>query len=297
MPILADDPELFLATNSLELVARSVVEGALAGVHRSPWIGSSVEFESHRDYQKGDDLRYVNWNLWARHNRLYVKQFRADTNLNLYLLLDCSGSMAAQNGRATKWAYATRIAASLAMLAYRAHDATALLLLRDKPVEYLPPKNGMTHFHDLVATLERAKPEGEGALSAALSAAPDYCRRRGLVVILSDFFDNDPDLLTRIKDLRAWGHDVVVIQILDAWEQELPESGHFLVRDLETGLEIRTDAATVRKIATERITNWSNHLKQRCVQAGIDWLSVTTTDALADVVARYLIQRAEARSG
>lgn len=294
-PIIDDDPELFLATGNLALVAQSVVEGALAGLHRSPWVGFSVEFESHRDYQKGDDLRYVNWNLWARHNRLYVKQFRADTNLNLYLLLDCSGSMAAANGRASKWAYAVRIAAALAWIGYRAHDATGLLMLRDKPVQFTPPRSGLSHFHDVLAALSRMPAEGPGNLAAALQQAPDYCRRRGVMVVISDLFDDGGDLIARLNDLRAWGHDVLVIQILDAWEQELPVSGHFIVRDLETGEALRTDAATIRAAAAARVQTWQAGLRRAAIEAGIDWLTVTTAEPLAAVVAGYLIRRSERR--
>jgi uncharacterized protein (DUF58 family) len=291
--VTTDDPELFLATSDLELVARAVVEGALAGLHRSPWIGSSVEFESHRDYQRGDDLRTVNWNLWGRHNRLFVKQYRADTNLNLYLLLDCSGSMATANGKASKWAYATRITAALAMLAYRSHDATSLLLMRDHIVDFVPPKTGLTHFHDVVTALDRANPEGVGNLSAALGQAPDFCRRRGVVIVVSDFFDDADDLISRVNDLRAWGHDVVVIQVMDEWEYELPETGHYRVRDLETGVEIRTDASTIREATTARVEAWCAGLREQCVQAGVDWLTVRTDQPLAETMAEYLIRRAE----
>jgi uncharacterized protein (DUF58 family) len=181
------------------------------------------------------------------------------------------------------------------MIAYRAHDATALLLLRDQPVDFVPAKTGLSHFHDVLATLQRTRPEGVGMLTDALQAAPDYCRRRGLVVVISDFFDTEGDLLARLKDLRAWGHDVIVIQVVDAWEQELPESGHFLVRDLETGVEMRTDAAAIRTAATDSINAWRDKLRQQATQAGIDWLSITTDQPLAELMTEYLIRRAETR--
>jgi len=289
-----EDPELFLAMEDLELVARGVVEGALHGLHRSPYIGFSAEFDAHREYEPGDDLRYVNWNLWARTDRLYVKQFKSDTNLNLYLLLDCSRSMLCANGPYPKWAYGARAAAALAWLSLRERDAAGVFLLADGIRDYVPPRVRPDQFHEIQAVLSRAPEVAAGTnLARPLEETLHLCRHRGIVVLLSDLFDEDEDLLRAIDTLRFYGHEVLVVQILDPWEDELPDSGQYEFHDLESGEIVRAHAPDVRRSCQAAVAEWRRGMVRRFDDAGVDWLTCTTADPLADLLVNYILRRAE----
>lgn len=290
----AGDPDLFLAMDDLELVARGVVEGALHGLHRSPYIGFSAEFDAHREYEPGDDLRYVNWNLWARTDRLYVKQFKSDTNLNLYVLLDASRSMLCTNGPYPKWAYGARAAAALAWLSLRERDAAGVFLLSDGIREYVPPRVRPDQFREIQSVLRQA-PEVAGGtnLAQSLEEALHLCRRRGIVVLISDLFDEDEDLLRAVDTLRYYGHEVIVVQVLDPWEHELPDSGQYEFHDLETDEIIRAHAPAIRRSCKAAVEEWRRGMTRRFDESGVDWLVCTTADPLADLLVNYILRRAE----
>jgi uncharacterized protein (DUF58 family) len=288
------DPGLFLAMEDLELVARGVVEGALHGLHRSPYIGFSAEFDAHREYEPGDDLRYVNWNLWARTDRLYIKQFKSDTNLNLYVLLDASRSMLCENGPCAKWTYAARAAAALAWLSLRSRDSAGVFLLSDGIKEYVPPRVRADQFREIQAVLTRTPAVAGGTnLGQSLEEALHLCRRRGIVVILSDLFDEDEEVLRSIDTLRFYGHEVLVVQILDPWEHELPDSGQYEFHDLETGETLQTNAPAIRRSCREAVEAWRKGMTRRFDESGVDWLTCTTADPLADLLINYILRRAE----
>ena len=286
-----EDPALFLALEDLELAAHGIVEGALQGLHRSPFRGHGAEFDSHREYQSGDDLRYLDWNLFARHGRFFTKQFRADTNLNLYLLLDATASMGTHRGPATKFRYAARAAAALALLTRRTHDAAGVFLLQSGIARALPPRTRRGHFQDILALLESAAPSGAADLGAAMDAILDTCRQRGIVVVFSDFFDTEEPLLRGLRALRQQGHEVIAFQTLDPWECTLPETGDFEFADLETGPTLKTSAPEIREAYARAVAAWREDLRRQCAAAGLDWVSALTTDPLANVLTRYLLLR------
>jgi uncharacterized protein (DUF58 family) len=286
-----EDPDLFMAMDDLELVARGVVEGALHGLHRSPYLGFSAEFDAHREYQPGDDLRHVNWNLWARTDRLYVKQFKSDTNLNLYLLLDCSGSMACAHGPAPKWRYGARAVAALAYLALLARDAPGVFLIGGGVRDQVPPKVRPGQLREIAALLDQAPVHGQSSLALELDEVMQLCRRRGIVVLVSDLFDDVDAVFRGLNNLRFYGHEVMLLQVLDPWEAHLPERGQYEFRDLETDERLRTDAAAVREGVHRDVTAWQQDLQRRCVEAGFDWLTTTTRDPLGEVLINYLLRR------
>jgi len=287
-----DDPDLFMAMDDLELVAHGLVEGALNGLHRSPYLGFSVEFDAHRKYEPGDDLRHVNWNLWARTDRLYVKQFKSDTNLDLYLLLDSSASMLCANGPSPKWQYGARAAAALAYLSLHCRDAAGLTLLAGNVVDHVSPRLRAGQFQALTAMLGETKPSGESNFSQAMEEALHLCRRRGIVVLISDLFDDEQRILRGLSDFRHYGHEVIVVNVLDAWEHKLPEQGQFEFRDLETNDTLRASSPMIRNAAYEQIVKWRRSLARRCAQTGIEWLECTTEDPLRNILIDYLMKRA-----
>jgi uncharacterized protein (DUF58 family) len=280
-----------MAMDDLELVARGVVEGALHGLHRSPYLGFSAEFDAHREYQPGDDLRHVNWNLWARTDRLYVKQFKSDTNLNLYLILDCSGSMGCANGPAPKWRYGARAAAALAYLSLLARDAPGVFLISGGVRDHVPPKVRPGQLREVAALLDQAPVQGQSRMGLDLDEVLQLCRRRGVVILISDLFDDPEVVFGGLNDLRFYGHEVILLHVLDPWEDRLPEQGQFEFRDLETDERVRTDAAAVRDAVHRDVVAWQQDVQHRCVEAGIDRIATTTREPLADVLINYLLRR------
>jgi len=287
-----EDTDLFMAMEDLELVARGVVEGTLHGLHRSPYVGFSVEFDSHREYQPGDDLRHVNWNVWARSDRLVIKQFEADTNLNLYLMLDASGSMRCDHGPTPKWRYAARAAAAMAFLALGSRDAVGAYLLHNGVTGHVAPRVRPGQFFDVLALLREATPEGRADVGQALDEARQLCRRRGIVMLFSDLFDREEEIISGLSNLRYMGHEVIVVQALDPWEARLPERGQYRFRDLETSETIQTRVAPVREAYHRIVESWRAEFRRRCEEAGIDWVSCLTTDPLRNILIEYLLKRA-----
>ena len=280
-----------MTMEDLELVARGVVEGALQGLHRSPFIGFSVEFDAHREYQLGDDLRHVDWNLWARTDRLHVKQFKADTNLHLHLMLDTSASMLCGHGPSEKWRYGARAIAALAFLALRFQDAAGLYLLDRAIQNHIPPRLRPGQFHEILALLENAAPSGATDLGQALEEACQLCRRRGLVLLVSDLFDREEAIMHGLEHMRHYGHEVIVLQVLDPWEAALPEHGQYLFRDLETGETVPADVTPLRAAYSAALDEWQGGIRRRCENAGIDWMCCQTRDPLRDVLIEYLLKR------
>lgn len=291
-----EDPDLFLAIEDIELVARILVDGTVTGMHRSRSTGGGSEFYGYRDYFAGDDLRRVDWNLWARSDRLCTKVTRVETNMPVYVLVDASGSMQTATGPCRKWLWASRAAAALVLCALRGRDPAGLLLLTDCVSDVLPAKIGANQFPDALALLTKTRPSGKSGLVTALHEARTFCQRRGVVIIISDLFApdevGDGQLAAAIGDFSHAGHDVLVIHLLDPVEMKLPHHGKFLARDLETGATLRTDVQTLHEAYAKVVGKWVRDHQTAGESSGVTWLSVSTADAIADTLATALAQRA-----
>src|SRR5580658_9728634 len=264
------DPEFFSRLDSVELRARSVVEGFLHGLHRSPFIGFSVEFASHHEYVAGDDPRHINWKLWARQHRLYIKEFDGDTNLNLYVLLDVSNSMACANLGRSKLNYSATLAAALAHLAIRQHDAAGVILFADSVIASLPPKASAHQQQEILALISGVSPVVQTDVARAIHQAAELCRKRGMVAVISDCFDEIPRIMDGLDHLLFLKHEVVLFQILDPWERDLPLEGNVRFRDLETGETLTTLSEGVRDSYRAAIQEWLMDLDRECRSRGID---------------------------
>lgn len=290
-------PEELSSLGSLELRARGVVEGFLQGLHRSPFVGFSVEFSSHRRYGPGDDLRHVNWKLFARSRKLYVKEFDAETNLNLYLLVDCSSSMQCKlAGALTKFQYAATLAAALASLASQQRDAVALGMIADGITAYLEPSAKPGRWEDCVQLLvlssnARAAPKAVTSLAKGLEQAAALARHRGIVIVLSDFVDETSGIARGLQQLRHRGHEVVVFHILDPWERRLPAEGRIRFADLESSAEITTDVESIRASYGARVDAWCAELQNICLHQSIDRLEVLTDQPPTAALVDYLVAR------
>ena len=287
------DPVFFSRLESLELRARALVEGSMHGLHRSPYLGMSVEFASHREYAPGDDLRHVNWKLYARHDRLYIKEYDADTNLNLYLLVDCSASMGCANSGRSKLHYAASLAAALAHLALKQHDAVGVTLYADEVLSHLPPRAKPNQLEAVLASIAGVTLRQAVGTDRALHQAAELASRRGLVVILSDLFGDLPALVSGLEHLRYGNHEVLIFQVLDPYERDLSVDGKIRFRDLESGETLTTSAEGVREAYLKAVNDWRQALETECRKRAIDRLELTTVDPPDQAILNYLGKRAK----
>ena len=290
-PLKVTDPAFFSRLDNLELRARGIVEGFMHGLHRSPFVGFSVEFASHREYAQGDDLRHVNWKLYARQHRLYVKQFDAETNMNLYLLLDVSASMECRSRGVSKRDYGSALAASLAHLALKQHDAVGVILLADEVVANVPPRARPHQLQEVLRAIQSTKPRQTSSTARAFQQAAELCNHRGIVVILSDLFDDIDALMKAVERLRFQKHEVIVFHIWDPWERDLPLEGHFWFHDLETGETLLTQAESVRDSYRGAVRQWREELESQCRNRAVDRVELTTDQPLDQALLDYLVRR------
>lgn len=286
-----EDPEIFLAAQDLELVGRGLADSLVHGRHRGLLRGHGVEFHSHRGYEPGDDLRQLNWQLYARQRKLFTKESRRELQRPVHILIDTTGSMAVAHGGWSKYAYAARIAAGLAQLACQQGDNPGLLMLDGAIGSALPARSGHTHTRAIWAELARAAPGGGNGLADSLVTARDLMKRRGFVLVLSDFLDQEDRVLDELALLRQQGHEVLALQVLDPLEVCIPRAGDFDFIDPETGGRIRVSAESHWQSYEAAATAWRAGLANRCVSSGIVWHSATTADPMLETMAAWLRPR------
>lgn len=289
-------PSELSALRDLELVARTTVEGLRQGLHRSPFHGYSAEFSQYRHYRPGDDLKYVDWKAFARTDRLYSRQFRETTNLGSLFVVDLSRSMAFPEEGQSKFELARAVAAVLATLVIDQGDAAGLLAVGGSgtppEVHYLPARSGRHHLRLFLAALARLSSAGSEPVATALKRAAGLLRRRGLIVIISDLYEDEP-AIAEVKRLARMGHDVVTIHIMAREELALPQATGIATEfvDLETG---KTVVASPRAIAVEYRQNVEAFLtraRQAIEREGLDYLRLTTGDPLEPALRRFLVGR------
>lgn len=287
------DPVLLANLDDLELIARTVVEGFLHGLHRSPYVGFSVEFASHREYLPGDDLRHLNWKLFARNDRLYVKQYDAETNLDCHLVVDMSGSMDTQTAGVSKRRYATMLAAAVAHLALSQHDAVGVTLFADRVLAHLKPRAKANQLDDILATMVGCPGQTPAASAGVLHEVAELMPRRGLVVLISDLFFETNDVFSGLDHFLFHGHDLVVFHVLDPVEHHLPLEGQVRFHDLETGEELTTHVEEIRDRYSVAIANWLTDLDAGCRGREIDRVTITTDQPLERALSEYLTRRSQ----
>ncbi len=285
------DPQFFATLEDLELIARTAVEGFLQGLHRSPYVGFSVEFASHREYLPGDDLRHLNWKLYGRQDRLYVKQYDAETNLDLHLLLDWSGSMTTRSAGPGKQRYAASLAAALAHLALRQRDAVGLTLFADGILDHLKPRARANQFDEVLDCLTRTplRPRSESA--GVIHEVAELMPRRGLVVVISDLFYEPEEVFAGLDHFRFLGHDVLVFHVLDPLERRLPLQGAVRFHDLETGREVVAQAQEVRPAYEAAVARWLHELEEGCRTRDVELVPLTSDEPLDRALYDYLARR------
>jgi uncharacterized protein (DUF58 family) len=286
-------PSELSALRDLELLTRTTVEGLRQGLHRSPFHGFSAEFSQYRHYRPGDDLKYVDWKAFARTDRLYSRQFRETTNLGALFVVDASRSMAFPSQGASKFDRARAAAAVLATLVIDQGDAAGLLAISgDEPsgVQYVPPRSGRHHLHLYLAALARLTTTGSTSVVAALRRAAGLMRRRGLIVIVSDLYE-DEAALAEIRRLSRMGHDVVVIQVLSREELTLPAGGALELIDLESGQRLITSPDAVASDYARQVEAFLRSVKEAVQREGLDYVRLLADEPLEPALRRFLIGR------
>jgi len=287
------DPAFFSRLDNLELRAKSIVEGFMQGTHRSPFVGYSVEFASHREYAPGDDLRHVNWKLFARQKRLYVKEYDAETNMNLYIFLDVSNSMECATSGMSKLSYGSTLAAALAHMALKQRDAVGMTLFADRLLGHLPPKAKPHYLEEILRMIQMTKARPPSDAMRALQPAVELAKHRGMVVIISDLFDDIDAIVAAIENLRFRQHEVILFHILDPWERDLPADGAVRFRDMETGEEIVTRTEGIREQYLAAVQEWRERLDEECLNRSVDRVEMTTADPLDRALLDYLVRRSK----
>lgn len=286
------DPSTLARFGGLGLVARGVVEGFLTGVHKSPFKGYSVEFAEHRQYYPGDEIRHVDWRVLGKTDRYFVKEFEEETNLNAYLLVDASGSMAYRGQGPSKFEYAQHVAACLAYLMLHQLDAVGCVTHDAKLRQFLPPRANAKHLLRILQMLEATQPGGETSLAPLWhELAAHQFRRRGMVVVLSDCFDDVEKLIAALKHFRHRKHEVILFHVLAPEEIDFPFGRMTRFDSLETSAKLMADPARLRRDYRTRFEAFCRTLRERARGAGVDYHLLRTDEPVERALGLYLTKR------
>ena len=286
------DPEALGRLKNLSLAARLEVEGFFAGMHKSPHRGFSVEFAEHREYTPGVDPRHIDWKVFGRRDKLYVKQYEEETSLRCYIVLDKSNSMSyGQVGGINKLEYANFLAASLAYLIAFQHDAVGLITLDDEVRDMVPPRQGAGHLRGLMDHLEAIEPGGETSLAGSFHQLAERIKRRSVVIIISDLFDDPDAVVSGLKHFRHRKHDVIVFQTLDPDELSFPFDDVSRIEDMETGRQITSDPRAFRASYLEELERFLDTIREGCLSSRIDYSVAETGTPFGQFLGAYLARR------
>ena len=285
------DPAVLARLGTLELKARTIVEGFLSGLHRSPLKGFSVEFAEYRQYLPGDDLATIDWKVFARTDRYYVKKFEEETNLDCHLLLDVSASMAYGSRGLTKLQYGSMLAASLAYLMNRQRDAVGLVAFDDSIVDMLPPGTRPGHLRSLLLMLDRLRPGSKTDVSKPMHLLADGVHKRGMVVLISDLLDDPANVVSGLRHFRFRGTDVVVFHVLDPDELTFPFERATRFRDIEGDEEVMASPSMVRQQYLEELDRAIEGYRAQLTSSGIDYCLLDTSQPLEFALSAYLSTR------
>ncbi len=285
-------PEVVAQLANMELRARLVVEGFLTGLHKSPYHGFSVEFTEHRPYMPGDEIRHIDWKAYGKTDRYYIKQFEEETNLKTHLILDCSASMGfASERRLSKLQYASYVAAALAYLMMRQRDAVGLTIYDEEMRTSLPPRATNLYLQKLLASLESLKAGKKTGTGSSLNAVAERIKRRGLVIVLSDLFDDPTVVIRALKNLRHRGNEVVVMQVLDPLERSFAFGADAVFRDMETQEELTTQPWHIQSAYRETFKQFLADYGRECRENGIEYVLLDTSTPFDKALFEYLNKR------
>ena len=286
------DPEVVSRLKGMEMRARMVVEGFIAGLHKSPYHGFSVEFAEHRQYMPGDNIRDIDWKVYAKSDRYYIKQYEEETNLKAYLLLDCSASMAYHSGeRVTKLDYAGLLSGALSYMMLRQRDAVGLVTFDERMRRYIPPRSKSGHLHILLSEIARQTPSERTDVSTVLHEMAERIKRRGLVIVMSDLLDEAGRIISGLKHFRYNKHEVIVFHILDPRERDFAFPREAIFKDMETGEELTTLPYQIKKHYSRQVREFSDEIAAACRQSNIDYYPIDTATPFDKALYAFLSKR------
>jgi len=285
------DPQVLDQIKRLDLRARLVVEGFVAGMHKSPYRGYSVEFAQHREYVAGDDIRFLDWKVYAKSDRLYIKEFEEETNLKAHIFVDQSESMA-YGAKRRKFDYAATMAASLGFLIQQQQDSVGLDLFAEGLLTQIPPSNSKAQLNKFLATLSEARPTGKTKVATVLNELAEKSIRKGLVILISDLFDDASTILKSIQHLRLRGQDVLLFHILDRDEVDFPFERMTMFEGLESMPELLCDPKSLRDAYLQELAQFEEEIRKGCQARKVDYQRIVTDQALDVVLTTYLAKRA-----
>ncbi len=286
-------PEVVAKIKNLDMIARFIVEGFLVGLHKSPFHGFSVEFSEHRQYMPGDNIRDIDWKVYGRTDRYYIKQYEEETNMKANILVDMSGSMGYSSHGITKFQYARYLAAALSYLLLKQRDAVGVTLFSDQIHRYLPPKSTNSYIKYLLKELEKAEPQkNETVVSQTLHEMAEKMKRPGLIILISEFLYEDIEkILEGLRHFRYYNHEVIVFNILDPKDRNFDFTDEATFVDMETGEELKTQPHLIKNQYREMIDGFYEELKNECHNMQIDFQNIFTTDPFDKAMMRYLFKR------
>ncbi|MFA6471289.1 MAG: DUF58 domain-containing protein [Candidatus Latescibacterota bacterium] len=285
-------PEIVSRISRLDLIARLVVEGFITGLHKSPYHGFSAEFAEHRQYMAGDSLRYLDWKVYARSDRMYVKRFEEETNLKSHIILDMSGSMEFRSrGLVSKFRYASILASALAFLMIRQRDSVGLVTFSDAMKNYIPPRAVQSQLKEIIKILSSSHPEGKTVTGGVLHSMAERISTRGLVVLISDLVADPDELIHGLKHFRHNGHEVLVFHVLDPMELSFDYSGETRFTDLETGARITTQPWHIRENYLSLMKERLSGLVRAMHEISVDYARFTTDIPFDRALTEYLSKR------
>jgi uncharacterized protein (DUF58 family) len=288
------DPEILSTLGPLNVVVRQVVEGVRVGMHRSPLRGFSTDFTAHRPYVPGDETRRIDWKLYARARRYYIKLFDAETNFTANLLLDASASMCFASGKISKLEYAKYLAASMAYLIVEQHDSVGVGIFDGELQQYIEPTSSLAVLSRMSHEMEKTRPRPRTDISAILHEFARRMSRRGVVILFSDLFDHTEEFIQGLSHLRFRGHNAIVFHIMDPHELEFPLQGMRRFLGMENEGEMITHSARIRASYLAEVEKFINRIKRACAKMLVDYVLVNTSQPVESVIAAHLIRSAAA---
>ena len=284
-------PEVISKLAGIEIKARLVVEGFIAGLHRSPYHGFSVEFAEYRQYMPGDPLRNIDWKVYGKTDRYFVKEFEEETNLKAYLLLDISGSMGYSSNGVNKLEYSSYLCAALSYLMLKQRDSVGLVIFDQEIKKYIPPKSTLGHLHNLLRELDKLSPSVTTDISSTLHQMAERIKRRGLIILISDLFDQPEEIINGLKHFRHKKHEVIVFHILDPMEKSFAFEKEAVFRDVETKEQIWTSPWQIRKEYQNKLNELLSRYTLECRKSMIDYVQLDTQVPFDRALFAYLNKR------
>ena len=287
------NPSLISKIENLSLRAKLVVEGFIIGMHKSPYHGFSVEFSEHRPYGFGDEIKYIDWKLWGKTDRFYIKQFEEETNLKCHIILDKSSSMNFGSKNITKFEYSKLISAAMSYLMIKQQDAVGLTTFDQRINTIIKPKSKVNHLNLLLKTLHNSNTGGETNISNLLHGLAESINKKGLIILISDLLDDEKRVMESLRHFRYRGHEIIVFHIVDPKEKNLDYNENINFIDLENNYNIVADSRLVKDKYNMAFRDFSDFYKKECLRDKIDYNLISTSDSLDKTLLQYLIRRSQ----